>query len=60
MLGGWYWVVSGGEARGQSWRGRIILDGGGGGWKGGESVGEKLGGRVGGGEKEGWKWREGS
>ncbi len=49
-MGGW--GVSGGEARGPSWRGRIILDEG---WGGrrvgtGESVGEKLGGRVGGGE----------
>ena len=50
LLGGWYWVVSGGEARGQSWRGRIILDGGGGveGWgvSGGEARGPSWRGRI--------------
>ena len=56
-MGGLYWGVSGGEARGQSWRGRIILDGGGGvgGWgvSGGEARGPSWRGRIRGVEVEG-------
>jgi hypothetical protein len=52
------WGVSGGEARGPSWRGRIILDVGGwerGDWgvSGGEARGPSWRGRIRGVEREG-------
>ncbi len=53
-MGGWGdWGVIGGEARGPSWRRRIILDGGGGvgGW--GEARGPSWRGRIRGVEREG-------